>query len=89
MASSSDYTNLRRLKYRYENGCKEQDICKNESYCDNNQINTNAFSNISVTNDVLIGGNIYFHNNQPNEYNNINGNLMCRLFYANKQKMCK
>ena len=56
MPSSSDYTNLRRLKHMQKNDNNE---C-NYNSVDNNYSNTAPFSNICVTDDVLIGGNIYF-----------------------------
>lgn len=68
MPSSSDYTNLRRLKYMHQPDRKDLEYNCNggsESYS-----NTNSFSNISVSDDIIVGGNIYF-----NKSNNINGNV--------------
>ena len=85
MPSSSDYTNLRRQKHMQKNDNSE---C-NYNFVDNSyHSNTAPFSNICVTDDVLIGGNIYFQptsrlcTSSVNSVNSINADnlvLNCEL----------
>ena len=71
MPSSSDYTNLRKLKrIQNDSDCsiKESEIYND--YSCNEPINTISFSNISVINDIIVGGNIFVHQYNGSDISN-------------------